>query len=170
MSIFRKKSTSERIQRPLAERIKELIRQKEAGVDVSSGLRERLKKRIQEEEKRDDNVNAEEREKEARKRAEDELVRERKKRQHAEVRQREAEEARKRAEERADENPINKFYHALGLQPGASPEQIKMAQRFLLIKLHPDCEATNEDHRKIAEEKAKEINEAYQELRKYLRF
>jgi molecular chaperone DnaJ len=52
------------------------------------------------------------------------------------------------------------FYEVLGLQKGASEEEIKKAFRKLAIKYHPD---KNQGH-KEAEEKFKEINEAYQVL------
>jgi len=52
------------------------------------------------------------------------------------------------------------FYEVLGLQKGASDEEIKKAFRKLAIKYHPD---KNQGH-KEAEEKFKEINEAYQVL------
>jgi len=52
------------------------------------------------------------------------------------------------------------FYEVLGLQKGASDEEIKIALRKLAIKYHPD---KNQGH-KEAEEKFKEINEAYQVL------
>ncbi|MBU1017848.1 hypothetical protein KKA33_02345 [Patescibacteria group bacterium] len=51
MSIFRKKSTSERLKKPLAKRVQELIRQKEAGIAKTCGLRERLQKKLQSAEK-----------------------------------------------------------------------------------------------------------------------
>ncbi len=47
MSIFRKKSTREHLQKPLAERVQELIRQKEAGIAQPNSLRERLEKKLQ---------------------------------------------------------------------------------------------------------------------------
>jgi molecular chaperone DnaJ len=52
------------------------------------------------------------------------------------------------------------FYEVLGLQKSASDEEIKKAFRKLAIKYHPD---KNQGH-KEAEEKFKEINEAYQVL------
>jgi molecular chaperone DnaJ len=52
------------------------------------------------------------------------------------------------------------FYEVLGLQKGASDEEIKKAFRKLAIKYHPD---KNQGHKEY-EEKFKEINEAYQVL------
>ena len=58
------------------------------------------------------------------------------------------------------------FYLAvLGLQPGASSEEIKRAYKKLMSKYHPDRVATlSEDLQKKASEKAQTINEAYQIL------
>lgn len=52
------------------------------------------------------------------------------------------------------------YYDILGLQKGASDEEIKKAFRKLAIKYHPDKNQGNKE----AEEKFKEINEAYQVL------
>lgn len=52
------------------------------------------------------------------------------------------------------------FYEILGLQKGASDEEIKKAFRKLAIKYHPDKNQGDKE----AEEKFKEINEAYQVL------
>ena len=49
------------------------------------------------------------------------------------------------------------YYEVLGLQKGASDDEIKKAFRKLAMKYHPD---RNPDD-KAAEEKFKEINEAY---------
>lgn len=52
------------------------------------------------------------------------------------------------------------YYEVLGLQKGASDEDIKKAFRKLAIKYHPDKNQGDKE----AEEKFKEINEAYQVL------
>lgn len=52
------------------------------------------------------------------------------------------------------------YYEILGLQKGASDEEIKKAFRKLALKYHPDRNPGNKE----AEEKFKEINEAYQIL------
>jgi len=54
------------------------------------------------------------------------------------------------------------YYQALGLPDNASQEDIKRAFRKLAFKYHPD---TNPGNEKQAEEKFKEINEAYGVLR-----
>ena len=52
------------------------------------------------------------------------------------------------------------YYAALGLEKGASDEEIKKAFRKLAIKYHPDKNQGDKE----AENKFKEINEAYQVL------
>ncbi len=54
----------------------------------------------------------------------------------------------------------NEYYEVLGLTKGATDEEIKRAFRKLAIKYHPDRNQGD----KTAEEKFKEINEAYQVL------
>ena len=49
------------------------------------------------------------------------------------------------------------YYEVLGIQKGASDEEIKKAFRKMAMKYHPD---RNPDD-KSAEEKFKEVNEAY---------
>ena len=52
-------------------------------------------------------------------------------------------------------------YSVLGVKPGATEEEIKSAYRDLARRYHPDRFAGNADAAHMAEEKMKEINEAY---------
>lgn len=56
-------------------------------------------------------------------------------------------------------------YEVLGVSPSASEEEIKKAYRELARKYHPDNYA-NSPLAELAEEKMKEINEAYEEIQK----
>jgi len=56
--------------------------------------------------------------------------------------------------------PKKDYYETLGVNKNASIEEIKKAYRQLALKYHPDRNASNKE----AEEKFKEINEAYQVL------
>lgn len=53
------------------------------------------------------------------------------------------------------------YYEVLGIGKTASAEEVKKAYRTLALKHHPD---RNPDHRKEAEEKFKELSEAYEVL------
>ncbi len=53
------------------------------------------------------------------------------------------------------------YYEILGISPNASSEDIKKAYRRLAVKYHPD---KNRDNSKEAEEKFKEVSEAYKIL------
>jgi len=60
----------------------------------------------------------------------------------------------------------NRYYEILGLQPGASPEEIKKAYRKLSMQYHPDkVMHLGEEFQQVAEEKMKELNAAYQYLK-----
>ena len=54
------------------------------------------------------------------------------------------------------------YYEVLGIQKGASEAEIKKAYRKMAKKYHPDM---NQDDPKAAEEKMKEVNEAYDVLK-----
>ena len=57
------------------------------------------------------------------------------------------------------------YYEVLGIQKGADESEIKKAYRKAAMKYHPDKFANSSDtEKKDAEEKFKEINEAYQVL------
>ena len=65
---------------------------------------------------------------------------------------------------RVDED---RYYTILGLEPGADFEQIKTAYRKLSMKYHPDkVSHLGEEFLRVSEEKMKELNEAYQYLKK----
>ena len=56
--------------------------------------------------------------------------------------------------------PKNDYYSTLGVARGAKPDEIKKAYRKLAMKFHPDKNPND----KKAEEKFKELNEAYEVL------
>ena len=61
---------------------------------------------------------------------------------------------------------MNDPYKTLGIEPGASDEEIKRAYRELARKYHPD-NYQNNPLADLAEEKMKEINEAYDALTRH---
>lgn len=63
---------------------------------------------------------------------------------------------------------MDKYYQILGLNPGASDEEIKQAYKDLVNVWHPDRFLNNARLRQKADEKLKEINEAYGKLKSYL--
>jgi len=57
-------------------------------------------------------------------------------------------------------------YRVLGLAAGASAEEIRQAYRELAAKYHPDkVEHLGEEFRRLAEQRFKQIQAAYQELK-----
>jgi curved DNA-binding protein CbpA len=66
----------------------------------------------------------------------------------------------------SDRFDINHVYDILGLKPGASVDEVKQAYRQMAKTWHPDYFL--EPHQKLeAEEKIKEINQAYARLKSY---
>lgn len=61
---------------------------------------------------------------------------------------------------------VASWYRTLDLEPGASPEEVRQAWRDLAQVWHPDRFAGNERLREKAEQTLKQINEAYEGLRK----
>jgi len=63
---------------------------------------------------------------------------------------------------------IKRFYEILGLKPGASAEEAKSAFRDLVQVWHPDRFSHNPSLQKKAEEKLKEINNAYKAVKTHI--
>ena len=58
-------------------------------------------------------------------------------------------------------------YTILGVEPGATPEEIRQAYRTLAAQYHPDKVAhLGEEFRALAERRFKEIQQAYETLRR----
>ena len=60
---------------------------------------------------------------------------------------------------------VTECYDLLGVSPGASPEELKVAYRDLAKVWHPDRFLHDPRLQEKAQEKLKEINEAYDQLR-----
>ncbi len=61
--------------------------------------------------------------------------------------------------------PMNDPYRVLGISRDATEEEVKKAYRAMARKYHPD-NYINSPHAKLAEEKMKEINEAYEQIQR----
>ncbi|HKQ51991.1 MAG TPA: J domain-containing protein, partial [Pyrinomonadaceae bacterium] len=59
---------------------------------------------------------------------------------------------------------LEKYYELLGVRPGASIQELKTAHRDLAKVWHPDRFAHDPRLQQKAQEKLKEINEAYDQL------
>ena len=57
---------------------------------------------------------------------------------------------------------MNEYYRSLGVQPGATAEELKKAYRGLAKKYHPDLHPGDKE----AEARFKEINEAYDQIQR----
>lgn len=64
-------------------------------------------------------------------------------------------------------NDVNRYYEIFELEPGASPERVKQAYRDLVKVWHPDRFAHDPRLHRKAQEKLKEINEAYEQLQAF---
>ncbi|MBI3989467.1 MAG: J domain-containing protein [candidate division NC10 bacterium] len=60
---------------------------------------------------------------------------------------------------------LNQYYEILGLRLGASPEEVKHAYRDLVKVWHPDRFPNDPRLQQKAQERLKEINNAYERLR-----
>lgn len=82
---------------------------------------------------------------------------------HSQQRQREQQYARTKKGEMTDEE----CFAVLGLKSNATNEQIKFAYKKLITQYHPDKVANlGSELQELASKKTKEINEAYQTLKK----
>ena len=64
---------------------------------------------------------------------------------------------------------IDQCYEVLGLKPSASIEEVKQAKRDLVKVWHPDRFPHDPRLQQMAQEKLKEINEAYEQLQSFYR-
>lgn len=74
---------------------------------------------------------------------------------------------RKQREEEIDEEEKDPF-RVLGVQKGASFEEVTRAYRKLMTQYHPDkVSHLGKEFQEIAERKTKQLNKAYQEIKRY---
>lgn len=70
-----------------------------------------------------------------------------------------------------DAPPVDEAYRTLGLEPDASEDEVERAYRQLMGKYHPDRVAgAAEEIRDLAEQRARDINGAYDRIRELRRF
>ena len=69
--------------------------------------------------------------------------------------------------EKPKPNPKERiYYHTLGLEQGASFEQVKTAYKKLMKAYHPDRHQANPQKQKWAVEQSQKVNEAYSYFKK----
>ena len=64
-------------------------------------------------------------------------------------------------------SPYSRALFVLGLNEGASFQQAQSAYKSLLKKWHPDRYVNDEKERQVAEQKSKEVTEAFEQLKKH---
>lgn len=75
---------------------------------------------------------------------------------------------RDQRQQSAGEASADHYYAILGLEPGASMEEIKRVYRKMSMKYHPDkVRHLGEEFRTVAEQKMKEINAAYDYFKRH---
>ncbi|MFL6263769.1 MAG: J domain-containing protein [Thermoanaerobaculia bacterium] len=73
------------------------------------------------------------------------------------------------APQRALDPVLERCYASLGVSPGARIEVVRSAWRRLVRQYHPDLYAEQPDQQQRNDEKVKELNLAYEELKRRLR-
>lgn len=62
---------------------------------------------------------------------------------------------------------VNSDYHVLGIEPGATDEEVKKAYRQMAVRYHPDKVASlGEEYQRGAKEKFQKVQEAYENIKK----
>lgn len=86
--------------------------------------------------------------------------------EQARQRQYERQQEQKNTRQENHRRPIRKWYEVLGVPENSQNDIIKAAYRRKIVDYHPDkMTSLGEDFRLLAEERSKEINEAYQFIR-----